>query len=134
DLLELVGDHGAHRILGQPFLELFASQPRAHFGGGRRPEVGGDQRLLDLVQRLRVEACPGEEAAEILAEPVRGLAEAGAHALQPRGLAHAGTPTRAASLRPITLTSTISPSFQRKLESLCLSDDWEEPARFQLSL
>ena len=51
--------------------------------GGRRAEIGGDQRLLDLVERLLVERGLGEQAGEIVAEPVGGLAEAGREPLEP---------------------------------------------------
>ena len=39
-------------------LELLVGQPRADLGGGGGAEVGGDQRLLDLVERLRRRARP----------------------------------------------------------------------------
>ena len=103
DLLQLLGDDGAHRVLGQAPLEPLGGEPRADLGGGGRAEIGGDQRLLDLVERLRVERRFGEQAREIVAEPVGRLAEAGAHALQPGGLAHAGTPTRMPSSNAIDL-------------------------------
>ena len=38
-------------------------------------EVGGDQRLLDVVERRGVERLPGGQAGEILADLVRGLRE-----------------------------------------------------------
>ena len=62
--------------LAEAALEPLAGEPRADLGRGRRAEVGGDQRLLDLVERRLVERGLGEQAGEIVAEPVRGLPEA----------------------------------------------------------
>ena len=82
-------------------------EPGADLRRGRRAEVGGDQRLLDLVERLLVERGLGEQAGEIVAEPVRGLAEARLQPVEPGRLAHAATPTRVSpSTRGDASTST----------------------------
>ena len=91
DLLQLLRDHRADRLLAEAALEPLAGEPGAHLGRGPRAEVGGDQRLLDLVERRLVQRGLGDQAGEIVAEPVGGLAEAEPHALVPGRLRSRGS-------------------------------------------
>ena len=69
----------------RPALEALARRAASRtLRRGRGAEVGRDQRLLDLVERRVVERGLGEQAGEILPEPVRRLAEAAAEPLEPR--------------------------------------------------
>ena len=59
DRLDLLGDDDlATPRFVEAALEALVGEPGADARGGRRAEVGGDQRLLDLVERLVVERAP----------------------------------------------------------------------------
>jgi hypothetical protein len=109
DLLQLLRDHLADRILADPALEPFVGEAGADLGGGARAEIGGYQSLLDRVERLGIEGGAGQQPGQIVAEPVRRLAEPQAHAFVPAGFAHACTPISISSSTPMMFTSTISP-------------------------
>ena len=76
------------------------SSSRSNFCGGDRladavrrlgPEVGGDQRFLDVVERRGIERGAAGEAGEIVGDPVGGLLKAAAQAVEPT---HAQTAVR----------------------------------------
>src|SRR5690606_38361135 len=91
-------------------------------GGGRRAEIGGDQQLLELLQRRVVELALGEDAGDAVGDLARRPGEAFAQPGQPaalrggvRRVAHAALLAVAASAvspassAPVTRAATISP-------------------------
>jgi hypothetical protein len=58
---------------------------------GFGPEVGGDQRLLDIVKGRGVERRAAGKPCEIVGNPLGSLGEAAAQAIEP---AHAKAPTK----------------------------------------
>src|SRR5690606_5768528 len=88
----------------------------------RRAEIGGDQQLLEFLQRRVVEAALGEDAGDAVADParragqplaqprqpaaLRGLGGVVAHAAQ---LAESGCATSPSASAPVTRAGTMSP-------------------------
>src|SRR3546814_9043998 len=72
--------------------DLLARQPVADLGRRRGAEVGGDQRFLNLVECFVIESGFGEEAGEIVPQPVRCLLEPAAQPLEPGSLAQTASP------------------------------------------
>ena len=87
DLLDLLGEDGAKAALVE-LLEALRGDRLADPARRLGAEVGGDQRLLDVVERRRVERRRGDQAGEIVGDPLRGLGEPAAQAVEP---AHAQT-------------------------------------------
>ena len=90
DLLDLFGQDRSEAAFVEP-LELLLRDRLADSVRGFGPEVGGDQRFLDVVERRRVERGAAGEAGEIVGDPVGGLLEPAAQAVEP---AHAHTAVR----------------------------------------
>jgi hypothetical protein len=111
DPRDLLGDDGAYAGLVDIAVEPFVRQPGDDARRRGWPKVGGDQRLLDVVERVLVEHRLGEQPGEIVAQPVRGPAQALTHPLDPRGdgVAHAATATSRSPRRPVIRTSMTWP-------------------------
>src|SRR5690606_18215173 len=86
--------HAAHFLFGDAALEQFAGEARADLGGGGGAEIGRDQPFLQRIQRRFVERRLAPDAGNVVADPVRRPAKAGAQAVEPGRLAHAGIPIR----------------------------------------
>ena len=82
DLLDLLGEDRAKPALVEP-LEFLAGNRLADPVRRFRAEVGGDQRFLDVVERRRVERGAAGQAGEIVGDPVGGLLEPAAQAVEP---------------------------------------------------
>jgi hypothetical protein len=83
DLGDVVGKGRAHLLVGdflaEAFLAELVDQARRHADA----EVGFDQRVLQLVERLLVELLLGEQAGDALGDPLGRLGETRAQARQP---------------------------------------------------
>ena len=74
---------------------------------GFRAEVGRDQRLLDIVERIVIEARPAEPR-EVADDPVGRLAKSAEEAVVP-GCAHETVPMRWVSVASVIVTASILP-------------------------
>ena len=91
------------------------SSRRSNFCAGNRfadsvrcfgAEIGGDQRLLDVVEGRSVERRAAGEAGQIVGDPVGGLLEPAAQAVEP---AHAQTAVSWSPSRPVIRALPVSP-------------------------
>ncbi len=105
DLLDLLGEDGAKAALVE-LLEAARGDRLADSARRFGPEVGGDQRLLDVVERRRVERLLGDQAGEIVGDPLGSLGEPAAKAVEP---AHAQTAVSWSPSRAVMRACPVSP-------------------------
>ena len=72
--------------LADLLVEAVAAQLLHELRGGGRSEIGGDQQILELGQRLLVEAALDEDAGDALAEARGGTLETGGEPAEPTAL------------------------------------------------
>ncbi len=108
----LVFDNLAHAFFVDAFVEASGGNLLADMACHCRAEVGGNQRVLKVVERFAVELGFGDEARDILGKLARGFLETAEYLVGPsRFFAHAMTSARnAPSLYPLTLAATMLPS------------------------
>src|SRR6478672_1380763 len=89
-----------------------------------RPEVGRDQRFLDVVERRCVESGAAGEAGQIVRDPLGGLAEPAAQAIEP---AHAQTAISCLPSLPVMRTLPASPRFALAIATGAKLSVWPLP-------
>ena len=104
---KILGEDGAEPALVEP-LEFLGGDGIADSLRGFGADVGGDQRLLDIVEGRGVESGAAGEAGQIVGKLVRGLGKAAAQAVEP---AHWKTPCKVSPSRPVIRISPTSPRF-----------------------
>ena len=82
-LLDLASEHVAHFIGRNALLEAAAAEHRGDADGEVRPEVGADQFVFQVFQRVGVELALGHQIGNRRAELRRGALEPAAQALPP---------------------------------------------------
>ena len=82
DLLDLIGENRAEAALVET-LEFLGGDSFADAMRGFGAEIGGDQCLLDVVERRGVERSAAGEAGEIVGNALGGLAKPAAQAVEP---------------------------------------------------
>ena len=83
DLGDVVGEGRAHLLVGHFLAEALLAELLDQAGGDADAEIGLDQRVLQLVERLLVELLLGEEAGDALGDALGRFGEAGAQPRQP---------------------------------------------------
>ena len=106
DLLDLLGQDGPQAALIQ-LLVAAGGDGVADTLRGLRPEVGRDQRFLDVVQRRGIERSPAGQAGQIVAETISGLLEAAGQAVEPTHSVK--LPVRWSAVRPVMRTGPVCP-------------------------
>jgi hypothetical protein len=87
DLFYLFGENRAEAAFVEA-LEPLLRDRLADPARSLRAKVGGNQRLLDVVERSGIESSPAGETGQVVGDPIGGFLEAAAQAVEP---AHAHT-------------------------------------------
>src|SRR5690606_38058481 len=138
DRCDVLGERLPHLFRTDLLVEPPLSEIIGNASGGRRPQVGHDQELLELLDAFLVELAVGEDAADAFGQPARGLREAGSQPAEPAAatvlvvaLAHAAIlPISVVPSAPAICAGTSAPSgTSSAIRTGANCSEWPAPSR-----